>query len=69
MTTQDAQKMVSSARRHLMMERQNKLGCFVAVYRQDAAYDEAWRILFAAENLLSDPNQPHYIKILEAAHA
>ena len=62
MTTVQAQQMVGNARAYLSMQRSD--GRFGDCFKGDEDYREAWQILFAAENLLSDPAQPHYQKVL-----
>lgn len=60
MTTQEAQKTVQNARFHLVRARQDR-----GEFSGDLAYKQAWKILFAAENLLSDPRNKYYRHILE----
>lgn len=67
MENTDVQRMVSNARRYLLDQRANSTVQECRYMNLQPAYNEAWSILFAADCLLSDPNQPHYIEILEAA--
>lgn len=62
MTTAKAQQMVQDARVMLSQQRQDR-----GEFSGDAAYTEAWQILFAAENLIADPDQPHYRRIVGLA--
>jgi hypothetical protein len=64
MTNVQAQEMVSSARYHIVRARQDR-----GEFAGEPVYQQAWQILFAAENLLSDPTNTHYAKVLEAARA
>jgi hypothetical protein len=62
MTTLQAQQMVSSARKYLVGLRE--AGIFGDQFSGTLAYRQAWQLLFAAENLISDPDNYHYQAIL-----
>jgi len=61
MTTIQAQQMVANARLRL-----HQAGAYSADVRNMRAAQQAWKILFAAENLLSDPSNRHYQLVLES---
>ena len=62
MTTIKAQQIVQNARMHLVEQRMD--GAFGDTFRGTLDYRAAWNLLFAAENLISDPGNYHYQAIL-----
>jgi len=62
MTTIKAQQMVASARAYLVGLRMD--GVFGDQFSGTLAYRQAWNLLFAAENLLNDPDNYHYQQII-----
>jgi hypothetical protein len=61
MTNLKAQQMVHRARVYLSLSQPCQSYRKLAA---DRAYQQAWHILFAAENLLSDPTNHHYQRVL-----
>ena len=62
MTKSQIQDIVMSARQHLVEGRANR----GEYNNDDEAHKEAWRILFAAENLIADPEHAYSRAILRA---
>jgi hypothetical protein len=61
MTKSQIQDILMSARQHLVEGRANR-----GEYNANQAHNEAWSILFAAENLIADPEHAHSRAILRA---